>query len=78
MKLISNAERMGEIQQFYACVLQAMSICLIDPLRQEDWSDAFKNLLAQLTNSVNFERLETDLLSMQKDVILTVEDFYAS
>ena len=78
LNLIRNADRLNEIYQFYAIVLQAMSICLIDPFGQKSWTNAFKNLLAQLTNSVSFERLEEDLLLMQKDVILIVEEFYTS
>jgi len=74
--LIANAERLGEIHNIYTIILQAMSICLLDPLQEESWTLAFKDLLKQLTNSVSFTRLETELKDMQTEVISITEDFY--
>ncbi len=76
IKLLPQAERLGEIHYIYATILQSMSICLIDPHRRDDWSLAFKDLLSQLCNAVSFERLEEDIKTMQNDVIIATKEFY--
>jgi glutamate-ammonia-ligase adenylyltransferase len=49
-------------------VLQVMSAALIDPFKDEGWTDAFRDLLAQLTNAPSFPRLSEDLAQMQIEV----------
>ena len=41
---------------------------LADPFREEGWTSAFRDLLAQRTNSPSFERLKDDLKAMQAEV----------
>jgi len=74
--LLPQAERLVEIRQTYTAILQAMSICLIDPFKEVGWTDAFKELLAQLTNYPDFKRLELDLEIMSADVVAASQQWY--
>jgi len=74
--LVPEAERLIEIRQTYLAILQAMSICLSDPFKDESWTRAFKELLAQLTNYPDFQRLEIDLEEMSRDVIAISGKWY--
>ncbi len=74
--MLPKAKRLSEIHFTYTTILQTMSVCLINPLKNEDWTLAFKDLLAQLTNTVNFERLNEDIKIMQQDVIEITKEFY--
>jgi glutamate-ammonia-ligase adenylyltransferase len=58
-------------------VLQVMSAALADPFRDEGWTDAFRDLLAQLTNEPSFARLSEDLLQMQGEVRAAAAAWYA-
>ncbi len=77
-KIIKNYERLAEIHNCYSIILQAMSICLPDPLNYSSWSDAFKDLLAFLTNYPNFELLENDITKMAKSVTQIANEYYQS
>lgn len=66
--LLAGADKLHQIHQTYATVLQVMSVCLPDPFKEEGWTLAFKDLLAQLANYPTFERLEADLDHMQATV----------
>jgi glutamate-ammonia-ligase adenylyltransferase len=66
--LIPAGERLAEIHGVYSTVLQVMSAALIDPFKDEGWTDAFRDLLAQLTNAPSFPRLSEDLAQMQIEV----------
>ncbi len=68
LDLVPEGIRLAEIHGVYATVLQVMSAALVDPFKEEGWTDAFRDLLAQLTNSPSFERLGADLVEMQAEV----------
>ena len=44
--------------RIYSTVLQVMSAALADPFKDEGWTDAFRELLAQLTNMPEFRAAE--------------------
>jgi glutamate-ammonia-ligase adenylyltransferase len=66
--LIPTGLRLAEIHGVYSTVLQVMSAALVDPFKDEGWTDAFRDLLAQLTNTPSFIRLTEDLVEMQAEV----------
>ncbi len=66
--LVPEGARLAEIHEVYSTVLQVMSAALVDPFRDEGWTDAFRDLLAQLTNEPSFQRLSEDLVAMQEEV----------
>ncbi len=75
--LVPEGERLAEIHAVYATVLQVMSAALADPFKDEGWTEAFRELLAQRTNMPNFERLATELRAMQDEVSAAAERWYA-
>jgi glutamate-ammonia-ligase adenylyltransferase len=54
-----------------------MSAALADPFKDEGWTDAFRDLLAQLANSPSFARLKDDLVEMQGEVSRAAAAWYA-
>jgi glutamate-ammonia-ligase adenylyltransferase len=66
--LVPTGARLAEIHATYSTVLQVMSAALVDPFKDEGWTDAFRDLLAQLTNEPSFLRLTEDLVEMQAEV----------
>jgi glutamate-ammonia-ligase adenylyltransferase len=66
--LVPEGQRLAEIHEVYSTVLQVMSSALLHPFKQEAWSEAFKDLLAQLTHYPDFTRLELDLTQMRGEV----------
>jgi len=75
--LVPDGERLVEIHATYSTVLQVMSAALVDPFRDEGWTEAFRDLLAQLTNEPNFQRLSDDLTEMQGEVRAAASAWYA-
>jgi glutamate-ammonia-ligase adenylyltransferase len=75
--LVSEGERLAEILTLYATVLQVMSAALADPFKDEGWTEAFRELLAQRTNTPNFERLAADIREMEAEVSAAAEAWYA-
>jgi len=74
--LVPEGERLSEIHRLYSTVLQTMSAALADPFKDEGWTDAFRELLAQRTNSPTFERLAADIKDMQVEVSATAAGWY--
>lgn len=74
--LLPEADRLLEIYAIYSAILQAMSICLMDPFKDEAWTTSFKELLAQLANYPDFAQLQADLPQMQADVIAIADNWY--
>ncbi|RDE10446.1 bifunctional [glutamine synthetase] adenylyltransferase/[glutamine synthetase]-adenylyl-L-tyrosine phosphorylase [Pelagibacterium lacus] len=74
--LLPEGERLAEIHATYSAILQLMSACLIDPLRDEGWTPAFRDLVARRTNYPDFARLEADVLAMREDVGRAATAFY--
>ena len=68
--------RLAEIHGTYSTVLQVMSAALADPFKDEGWTEAFRELLAQRTNTPNFERLADDLREMQAEVSAAAAPWY--
>lgn len=75
-ELLPEADRLREIFSTYTTILQAMSICLPDPFKEEWWQPSFKELLAQLTNYPDFQRLEESLQEMFGEVRAASESWY--
>lgn len=74
--LVPEGERLSEIHRLYSTVLQTMSAALADPFKDEGWTDAFRELLAQRTNSPTFERLAADIKDMQVEVSAAAAGWY--
>jgi glutamate-ammonia-ligase adenylyltransferase len=74
--LLPDAERLVAIHGTYATVLEVMSAALADPFKDEGWTAAFRELLAQQTNMPTFERLADELKSMQAEVSAAAADWY--
>ncbi len=74
--MLPEADRLIEIHKTYSTILQAMSICLASPFKDEGWTNAFRELLAELTNYPNFERLEADLPEMAETVTKAAASWY--
>ena len=66
--LVPEGARLAEIHGIYSAVLQIMSAALADPFREDGWTAAFRDLLAQLTNTPSFTRLGEELAGMQAEV----------
>lgn len=69
--------RLVEIHTLYTAILQIMSAALIHPLREDGWTDAFRELLAGLTNYPTFDRLRGEVAAMQEEVQVAAEAWYA-
>lgn len=67
--LLRNGEELGDIYDLMSAVVQITSACLVHPFAEEDWTGAFKSLLARLTNFPDFIRLENELAQMKRTVI---------
>ncbi len=74
--LLAEGERLAEIHRLYSTVLQVMSAALADPFKDDGWTDAFRDLLAQLTNTPTFARLSADLAAMQAEVQAAAAKWY--
>ncbi|MBI4922495.1 MAG: bifunctional [glutamine synthetase] adenylyltransferase/[glutamine synthetase]-adenylyl-L-tyrosine phosphorylase [Devosia nanyangense] len=74
--LASQGARLAEIHGVYATVLQTMSAALADPFKDEGWTPAFRDLLAQLTNEPDFPRLAEELATMQREVQVAAGEWY--
>ena len=75
--LVPTGQRLAEIHGLYSTILQVMSSALISPFREEAWTPAFKDLLAQLSHYPDFARLELDVAQMQGEVEAAARDWYA-
>lgn len=75
--LVPAGLRLAEILELYSTVLQVMSAALADPFKDEGWTEAFRELLAQRTNTPNFERLAADVREMEAEVSAAAEGWYA-
>ncbi len=73
---VPKGQRLAEIHGLYATILQVMSSALISPFKEEAWSPAFKDLLAQLAHYPDFARLELDVLEMRAEVAAAAADWY--
>lgn len=75
--LVPEGLRLAEILELYSTVLQVMSAALADPFKDEGWTEAFRELLAQRTNTPTFERLAADVREMEAEVSAAAEAWYA-
>ena len=75
--LVPEGVRLAEILELYSTVLQVMSAALTDPFKEEGWTEAFRELLAQRTNTPNFERLASDVREMEDEVSAAAAAWYA-
>ncbi len=74
--LVPSGQRLAEIHGVYTTVLQVMSSALISPFKEDAWSPAFKDLLAQLAHYPDFGRLELDVQQMQGEVAAAAASWY--
>jgi len=75
--IVPQGERLAEILTLYSTILQVMSAALADPFKDEGWTEAFRELLAQRTNTPNFERLASDIKEMEAEVSAAAQAWYA-
>ncbi|MBN9310892.1 bifunctional [glutamine synthetase] adenylyltransferase/[glutamine synthetase]-adenylyl-L-tyrosine phosphorylase [Devosia sp.] len=75
--LVPEGARLAEILELYSTVLQVMSAALADPFKDEGWTPAFRELLAQRTNMPSFDRLEAEIRGMEREVSAAAEAWYA-
>jgi len=75
--LVPEGARLVEIHDLYSAVLQVMSAALMDPFKQEAWTNAFRELLAGLTHYPSFELLALDIEQMRAEVSAAAEAWYA-
>jgi glutamate-ammonia-ligase adenylyltransferase len=76
--LVPDGARLAEIHDTYATALQVTSSALLDPFRDDAWTDAFRELLAGLTHYPDFGRLELDLAQMRGEVSAAAASWYAA
>lgn len=74
--LLAQGVRLAEIHALYSTVLQIMSAALADPFKDDGWTDAFRELLAQRTNMPSFERLRDEIGEMQREVSAAAAAWY--
>ncbi|WP_052731845.1 bifunctional [glutamine synthetase] adenylyltransferase/[glutamine synthetase]-adenylyl-L-tyrosine phosphorylase [Devosia geojensis] len=74
--LVPEGGRLAQIHATYSIILQVMSAALPNPRSTEPWGQAFKELIAQLTNYPDFTRLEVDLKDMQAEVSAAAARWY--
>ena len=74
--LFPQGARLAEIHLTYATVLQVMSSALVNPFKDEAWTEAFKDLLAGLTHYPSFSMLEMDIKSMREEVSAAAAAWY--
>ncbi|NGP18719.1 DUF294 nucleotidyltransferase-like domain-containing protein [Devosia aurantiaca] len=74
--LVPEGQRLAEIHGVYSTILQVMSSALISPFKEEAWSPAFKELLAQLAHYPDFDRLALDVAAMQAEVSAAAAAWY--
>lgn len=74
--LVANGQRLAEIHGVYSTILQVMSSALVSPFRDEAWTPAFRDLLAQLANYPDFSRLEADVAAMRAEVSAAAAAWY--
>jgi glutamate-ammonia-ligase adenylyltransferase len=74
--LLPKGQRLAEIHTVYATVLQVMSSALVSPFKEEAWSPAFQDLLAQLCHYPDFGRLALDVADMQGEVAAAAKAWY--
>lgn len=74
--LVPEGLRLAEILDLYSTVLQVMSAALADPFKDEGWTPAFRELLAQRTNMPTFDRLEAEIRGMEREVSGAAEAWY--
>ncbi|WP_417580495.1 bifunctional [glutamine synthetase] adenylyltransferase/[glutamine synthetase]-adenylyl-L-tyrosine phosphorylase [Pelagibacterium sp.] len=75
--ILAQGERLAEIQTIYTTILQLMSACLVDPLKDDGWTPAFRELVARRANYPDFSRLEADIGAMRAEVSDAAAQFYA-
>jgi glutamate-ammonia-ligase adenylyltransferase len=75
--LVPEGERLAEILGCYSTVLQVMSAALANPFKEEGWTPAFRELLAQRTNMPTFDRLAEEIRNMEAEVSAAGEAWYA-
>ncbi len=78
MGALAEGEELAQIHKTMSTIIQVMSVCLLDPLKKENWSMAFKDLMARLANYPDFFRLETDLERMEVVVTKAANQWYES
>lgn len=74
--ILPQGERLAEIHGAYVFILELMSACLIDPLNDESWTPAFRDLLRRRTSYPSFDLLEADVAAMRAEVSAAAEAFY--
>ncbi|KKB09058.1 bifunctional [glutamine synthetase] adenylyltransferase/[glutamine synthetase]-adenylyl-L-tyrosine phosphorylase [Devosia chinhatensis] len=74
--LVTQGQRLAQIHDVYATILQVMSSALLSPFKDDAWPPAFRDLLAQLAHYPDFERLALDVEQMRGEVAEAASAWY--
>ncbi len=74
--LVPEGARLAEIHGVYSTILQAMSAALVEPFADEAWTRPFRELLTQLCNVPDYERLKDDIEAMTGEVKAAATRWY--
>ena len=74
--LVESGQRLAGIYALYTTILQVMSSALVSPFKDEAWTPAFKELLAQLANYPDFARLELEVEQARQEVSAAAAAWY--
>jgi len=77
VELVPQGQRLAEIHATYSTILQVVSSALASPFKEDAWTPAFKELLAQLAHYPDFGRLALDIAQMQAEVEAAASAWYA-
>ncbi len=75
--LLPAGEGLARSYTLMATTMQIATACLINPLEAEQWSDAFRALVARLTNYPSFDLLSQDLEAMRQRVMAARDIWFA-
>jgi glutamate-ammonia-ligase adenylyltransferase len=74
--LVPEGARLAEIHGVYSTILQTMSAALVEPFADEAWTRPFRELLAQLCNVPDYDRLKDDIEAMTGEVKAAAARWY--
>jgi len=74
--LLAGGEILAQHYSVMCSIIQIVAACLSQPFATDSWNDAFKELLAQLTNFPSFEHLQTHVEEMRREVKQANSDWF--
>ncbi len=65
---LPQARTLSSAYELMSAIVQISTSCLVRPADKDQWTDAFRDLLARLTNYPDFDRLQQDVARMKEEV----------